>query len=169
MNECVIIGNGPSRKRYDLDSIELPTFGCNQIYKECRVDYLWAQDPHVIQTMAKETIDQTVWVPYKQARDLPQLPFIQAYVHSYDPGQRLLTGEWCIVQAAELGFEVIRLIGFDGGPHSIYRSLTDTNCDLNTCQPNAQRYNHTFGKFLQHFPRIKIITDDFFLCAYRDK
>ena len=38
-----IVGNGPSRKRFDLDQLE-NWWGCNYIYSESTPDILWSMD-----------------------------------------------------------------------------------------------------------------------------
>lgn len=78
-----------------------------------------------------------------------------------------LTGEIAIVLAAQMGFENIDVIGFDGGPDSIYRTRTDTNVSLEHNQVPEWRYEKTFQKILDYYPDIKINTDTDFLINYK--
>lgn len=169
MRDCIIIGNGPSRLKYDLNSITIPTFGCNFVYREHRVDHLVAQDRTVLATMEQEAIDQPVWVPEMRYRQGPVWKFMQSLRSPYFMHRSLLSGEWCIVLAAEMGYDTVHLVGFDGGAESLHRGLTRNNASLVQCQPRAERYHRVFKDLLTAYPKIKIITDPWFLSAYADK
>ena len=65
--KCTIIGNGESRKQYNLTKLNHPTFGCNQIYKEFMPDWLIAKDKRVLEQMSKDGIQQ-VYLPFVSFR-----------------------------------------------------------------------------------------------------
>lgn len=50
MSKAFIIGNGPSRKDFDLNLLKDKgtTFGCNAVYRDFKTDYLVAIDPDLI-------------------------------------------------------------------------------------------------------------------------
>ena len=169
--DCTIIGNGASRKKYDLDDIRHATFGCNQIYKEYMPTFLVAKDKRVLEQMSRDGVKQ-VYVPFLSHRahrgestitipDMIDIRFPYIRMNSW------LTGEIAIVLAAQMGFENIQLIGFDGGPDSIYRQRTDTNVSLEHNQVPEWRYGHTFQKILEYYPEIEINTDNDFLNSYK--
>jgi hypothetical protein len=171
MPECTVIGNGASRKKYDLTQIKHPTFGCNQIYRDFMPDWLVAKDKRVLEEMSKDGIKQ-VYLPFLSYRahretstitipDMREIRFPYVRMNSW------LTGEIAIVFAAQLSFTVINVIGFDGGPDSIYRGKTDTNVSLTHNQVPEWRYEHTFEKIKQYYPKITINTDTDFLINYK--
>ena len=43
-----IIGNGPSRKKWNLEELDGTTYGCNALYRDFSPDILLAVDPGVI-------------------------------------------------------------------------------------------------------------------------
>lgn len=48
MGIAYIIGNGPSRKGLDLDTLDGITFGCNALYRDYSPDYLVSGDSRII-------------------------------------------------------------------------------------------------------------------------
>jgi hypothetical protein len=171
MPKCTVIGNGASRKQHDLTKLNYPTFGCNQIYKEFMPDWLIAKDRRVLEQMSKDKIKQ-VYLPMMSHRahretSTIMIPDMRPIRFPYFRMNSWLTGEICIVFAAQLGFTDIDVIGFDGGPDSIYRERTDTNVSLVHNQVPKWRYKHTFEKILAYYPKIKINTDKDFLKTYK--
>ena len=53
MGIAYIIGNGPSRKGLDLDTLEGTTFGCNALYRDYSPDYLVSGDSNIIKEICK--------------------------------------------------------------------------------------------------------------------
>lgn len=57
--DAYIIGNGESRKDFDLYSLPQDTYGCNALYREYEPDFLIVVDRHMYQEIANtEYIDQ---------------------------------------------------------------------------------------------------------------
>jgi hypothetical protein len=54
-----IIGNGPSRKSFDLESLRSTgqTYGCNAIYRDFKPDFLFSVDAK----MSREIADSKIW------------------------------------------------------------------------------------------------------------
>jgi hypothetical protein len=161
IKRCVIIGNGPSRHLVPLDQIAWPTFGCNQIYQDYQPDYLLAQDREVIHQMQKDHVTEPVYVAQHQYRkyststftqlhDMREIKFPHVRMNSW------LTGEQAMVLAAQLGFTRMDLVGFDGGPESIYRE------PQRQAQPHRERYQRTLQTIKEYFPHIKITVDQYF-------
>ena len=53
MDTAYIIGNGPSRKGLDLDTLDGTTFGCNALYRDYRPDYLVSGDSKILKEMCE--------------------------------------------------------------------------------------------------------------------
>ena len=169
---CYVIGNGASRHEYSITHLEHTRFGCNQIYQNYQIDHLLTQDKAVLDQMQQDKVKQPVNIPLKRYTELttrgswPDL-HLRPIKSSITQTRAWLTGEWCIIMAAEMGYKRIKVIGFDGGPDSIHRSRTSTNRDLQHCQPNQDRYLRTFEQIRKHYPHIRITTDRHFLAAYK--
>lgn len=151
--DCVIIGNGPSRQLHDITSIKLPTFGCNQIYRDHQPTYLLAQDRKILNQMQTDGITCPVYVPYMVWRrystdthtQLPDMRPIKTKMIT----KKYLTGEWCVILASQLGFKHCLLLGFDGGVASIYRQ------DYTHAQPTQERYAKTLQQITEEY-KIKL-------------
>ena len=169
--QCTIIGNGHSRKKHALNDIDHTTFGCNQIYKEYNPTYLIAKDKRVLEQMSKDSVKK-VYLPMMSYRahrhdstiTIPEMIEIR---FPYFRMNSWLTGEIAIVLAAQLGYNEINVIGFDGGHKSLYRGNTDTNSSMTHCQVPKRRYPYTFEKIQAHYPKIIIKTDKDFLTTYK--
>lgn len=167
---CTIIGNGPSRKQYILKNIEGVTFGSNTVYREHLPTFLVAQDTEILHQMALDGV-HTVFVPRvrrstaTRMRGIHNVQTIEAW-----PGQTyrfLLSGEWCMILAARLGFTGLHLIGFDGGPAHADRGLTASNQTLEWCESTLTRWKGFERELLQHFPQLQITHDEHFMRAYK--
>jgi len=167
---CTIIGNGASRKTYILKNIQGITFGSNTVYREHLPSFLIAQDVEILEQMARDRV-QTVFVPRdrrRQQRDPLGIPNIQLMESL--PRQHfklLLSGEWCMVLAARLGFTHLHLIGFDGGPLHADRGRTASNQTLEWCESTLARYQAFEKDLLQHFPHLHITQDEYFMRDYK--
>ena len=53
MGTAYIIGNGPSRKGLDLDTLDGTTFGCNALYRDYSPDYLVSGDSTILKEICK--------------------------------------------------------------------------------------------------------------------
>jgi hypothetical protein len=53
MGIAYIIGNGPSRKGLDIDTLDGTTFGCNALYRDYSPDYLVSGDSNIIKEICK--------------------------------------------------------------------------------------------------------------------
>jgi len=167
---CVIIGNGPSRRSHDLRSITLPTFGCNTVYRYYQPTFLVAQDPQILQQMSQDQV-HTVFVP--RARRRPHagdLNIANIQIMESLPDQHfklMLSGEWCMVLAARLGFTHLHMIGFDGGPEHADRGKTASNQTLEWCESTLNRYEIFEKDLVKHFPWLQITHDEHFMKVYK--
>jgi|TARA_Y200000002_G_scaffold48817_1_gene35099 hypothetical protein len=134
---CWVIGNGTSRKGIDLEKLTRYykkskqrtnsfVIGCNYLYKEFVPDVLIAQDTKVLLQMVKDDIDIPVVAPllkYNWARHNGQRNLRKFFCLRYPTYNmtRWNSGDIGIYVAALLGFNQIKLIGFDGGKSSMYR------------------------------------------------
>ena len=53
MDTVYIIGNGPSRKGLDLDTLDGTIFGCNALYRDYPSDYLVSGDSTIIKEICE--------------------------------------------------------------------------------------------------------------------
>jgi len=158
--KCIIIGNGPSRRQWILKNFTDITFGCNQIYTEYLPTFLIAQDRAVLEQMGRDSV-RTVFMPQDRLRQFGNCGILNMQPIAYPErgSQVLLSGHWAILLAARLGFTNLKCIGFDLGPESIYRDLTDTNtAEYYQCTPDRQK--RFLDQMQDLFPDVNIVFID---------
>jgi len=167
---CTIIGNGSSRKNYILKNIEGITFGSNTVYLEHLPSFLIAQDVKILEQMSRDRV-QTVFVPRDRRRiqrdpiGIPNMQLMESLPNQHF--RLLLSGEWCMVLAARLGFTRLHLIAFDGGPGHADRGRTASNQTLEWCESTLTRYQTFERDLLGHFPGLIITQDEYFMRDYK--
>ena len=108
MSRAFIIGNGPSRKEFDLNKLKDKgtVFGCNALYRDFKPDYLVAIDKVIIEEIHKS--------------DYPQHRFIVPPEHEqYEPAEfnpaqpRSNAGMNAMTEAIKRGNRELFCLGFD--------------------------------------------------------
>jgi len=107
---AVLIGNGPSRKGFNLDLLKTPktvVFGCNKIVDDFHPNYVVAIDEPVIEYLRKTSFPQhRIITPPEDERWEPM---------SLHPQQRIRSnvGVNCIYEAAKRNIKEVYLLGYD--------------------------------------------------------
>lgn len=106
------IGNGPSRKDFDLTSLTASgqTYGCNALYRDFMPDYLFMVDA----SMTKEIVDNKIddkCVCYSPSLEVNRYP--ESNLNLIPHNQHCTSGNQAIWTAAMHGHKNIYLIGYD--------------------------------------------------------
>ena len=106
--KAYIIGNGPSRKDYDLNNLyDQCTFGCNAVYRDYECSWLVAIDDKIIQEIKQSSYPQKQCIfPPEEERWEPA-DFIP------DRRARSNTGMNACIEAIRKGYTELYLLGFD--------------------------------------------------------
>ena len=123
-NPAFIIGNGESRRSFDLNDIKsvAPIFGCNAIYRDFSPDWLVAVDEGVIDEISSSNfpIEYTLF-PRSKAEE-----YEPADMH---PGRnrypRNNSGMYAMQRAIEKDYNVLLCLGFDFLINDSYLSCTN--------------------------------------------
>lgn len=123
-NPAFIIGNGESRRNFDLNDIKgvAPIFGCNAIYRDFSPDWLVAVDQGVIDEISSSNfpIEYTLF-PRSKAEE-----YEPADMH---PGRnrypRNNSGMYAMQRAIEKDHNVLLCLGFDFLINDSYLSCTN--------------------------------------------
>lgn len=110
MKQALIVGNGPSRKGFDLNSMKgrIPIFGCNALYRDFEPDYLVAIDDDMISEIQSSDFPQERFIlPPIQDRYEPQ------ELHGAHMPPRSNAGAVAVLEAVKRGHKDLYLIGFD--------------------------------------------------------
>lgn len=147
---CVaVIGNGESRRRINLQALNLPLIGCNAIHRDLKVDHLIVCDRKMIHECidSANTVDTKIYVrpenyhhfrkmvKDKRINKLPEL-FYQGNLKSDEP-RNWGSGGFALILAAELDYENIVMLGFDlyGINERINNIYKDSNNYLDAQKP----------------------------------
>jgi len=108
MKKAFIIGNGPSRKEFDLNKLkDEVTFGCNALYRDFHPNWLVAIDNKIIQEIKESDYDILRCIfPVEEERWEPA---------DYIPDRRARSnaGMNACIEAIRKGFDTLYLLGFD--------------------------------------------------------
>ena len=124
-----IIGNGPSRKDFDLKSLKESgqTYGCNALYRDFIPDFLFMVDAKI----SKEVVDNKVYekcVCYAPALEVNRYPNTLSLI----PRNPLwASGKAAAWTACMHGHKNLYLLGFefqDRGPGQLNNIYQDTEC-----------------------------------------
>ncbi len=106
-----IIGNGPSRKEFDLNQLKHSgqTYGCNALYRDFIPDYIFSVDSKITATMIKDKVYEKCW-HYTPSLEVNRYsPHLQLIPNN--PGW--ISGSAAFWTAMVHGHTNIFLIGFD--------------------------------------------------------
>ena len=106
-----IIGNGPSRKNFDLKKLRATgqTYGCNALYRDFIPDYIFSVDSKITQAMVEDKVYEKCW-HYTPSLEVNRYqPHLQLIPNN--PGW--ISGSAAAWTAAVHGHRNIFLIGFD--------------------------------------------------------
>lgn len=106
-----IIGNGPSRKNFDLDLLKGSgqTYGCNALYRDFVPDYLFMVDSKI----SKAIVDEEVYkrcICYAPSLEVNRYP---GTLHLIPKNPYWVSGNQAMWTACLHGHQNIYLIGFD--------------------------------------------------------
>lgn len=108
LKSAVIIGNGTSRKFFNLEKFTVPTFGCNYLYKEFQPTYLVAIDDPILEVLYKSEYPQhRIIAPVHWERWEPE------NLHGDGRKLRSNTGINCMREAVKRGFKHMFIVGLD--------------------------------------------------------
>jgi len=120
-NNAVVIGNGVSRKQFDLNLIKnhkggllgskaLQTYGCNALYRDFTPNFLVANGDEIVKELATNTYTENNIV-YTNANAILDYPG-RFYLIPQDPGWN--AGTIAAYMACFDGHKKVYLLGFDG-------------------------------------------------------
>ncbi len=110
-----IIGNGPSRKDFDLTTLKATgqTYGCNALYRDFIPDYIFSIDAQVTNTMVKDKVYEKCF-HYAPSLEVNRHPKGGPPVlHLIPDNPYSISGNQAIWTACVHGHKNLYLIGFD--------------------------------------------------------
>jgi hypothetical protein len=122
----VVIGNGISRRDYDLGSLrgDACLIGCNAIVRDLRVDYCVAQDLRILMEWDKNPQpwgDPHYIIPAGfRGLFLSYLHRIEVYRWPHEGRHFIMSGLLAFALASDFNFRVLYVVGFDDDHTNLY-------------------------------------------------
>lgn len=167
MNIACIIGNGPSRKMFNLETIgkQMTTYGCNALYRDYMPDYLISMDWHiVIEILEKEIQYKTNFYTQDNANFNHMSVDIKEHINWLKPmSKRLDSGNSALEVALEHDYETIYMIGFDYNTNdklpNVYHGTRNyaRNSTVPAAESMAREWQQRLRNLVKQFPDTQII------------
>ncbi len=108
-----IIGNGPSRKNFDLSTLSVTgqTYGCNALYRDFIPDYIFSIDTKITVEMCENRVGKKT-IHYAPSLEVNR-PYSKDMLHLIPNNPHWISGNQAMWTACVHGHKNIYLIGFD--------------------------------------------------------
>ena len=108
-----IIGNGPSRKNFDLNTLSSTgqTYGCNALYRDFIPDYIFSIDTKITVEMCENGVGKKT-IHYAPSLEVNR-PYSKNMLHLIPNNPHWISGNQAMWTACVHGHKNIYLIGFD--------------------------------------------------------
>jgi hypothetical protein len=158
----LVIGNGESRLRLNIDKINKPKIGCNAIYRDFVVEHLVCVDKKMLEEVCKNCLQSTIytreeWIyKYKNLSNIKTVPNIP-YVgnNRMDEGWHWGSGPYAVLLGSQLASSTVHILGFDlysvdGKINNIYKDSSNYGkSDKRAVDPSYWIYQ--IGKIFETF------------------
>lgn len=165
MLSVLVIGNGESRKHIDLEIFKQDhtLIGCNAIHRDIEVDHLICCDKRMVDEALKNNVQSTIYIREDRASLFPQLTILPQLPYrgeeKKDQPEHWNSGPYAVLLAATLGFDDIKLLGFDLYPsndkvNNIYKDTPNySNSDSKPI--NYSFWIYQISKIFEYYPNIR--------------
>jgi hypothetical protein len=112
-----IIGNGPSRKDFELNKLKATgqTYGCNALYRDFVPDFIFSVDANMTAKMVKDKVYEKC-IHYAPALEVNRHPYKNnknSYLHLVPNNPHWISGSQAMWTSCVHGHKNIFLVGFD--------------------------------------------------------
>ena len=163
----LVIGNGESRKAFDLNKNYDTKIGCNAIHRDYYVDHLICVDRRMVQQAVDANVNETSivytrtdWIDaYRSNQKIRTVPkLLEEGNERWDEPFQWGSGPYAVLLAAGLAKEV-KLIGFD--LHSKTKTVNNVYKDTNGYNESTKNavdpryWIHQIGQVFKWYPKRK--------------
>jgi len=159
----LVIGNGESRTTLDIDSLKLPTVGCNAIFRDRKVDHLVCCDRRMVREAINHNNTQQSCVYTRQdwyeefdVMPVPDLPY-DGELRQDDPWH-WGTGQFALLVALQYSTtDNIHIVGFDlfgieGYVNNVYKDTKSYDVSSKQ-QVDPSYWIYQNKKIFEHHPK----------------
>ena len=161
----LVIGNGESRTELDIESFNLPTVGCNAVFRDVKVDHLVCCDRRMVREAINHVNTQQSCVYTRQdwyedfdVMPVPDLPY-NGELRQDDPWH-WGTGQFALLVALQYAVtEHIHIVGFDlfgieGYVNNVYKNTKSYDVSSKQ-QVDPSYWIYQNKKIFEHYPKQK--------------
>ncbi len=159
----LVIGNGESRAELDVESFNLPTVGCNAIFRDVKVDHLVCCDRRMVREAITHVNTQQSCVYTRQdwyedfdVMPVPDLPY-HGELRQDDPWH-WGTGQYALLVALQYAVtDHIHIVGFDlfgveGYVNNMYKDTKSYDVSSKQ-QVDPSYWIYQNKKIFEHYPK----------------
>lgn len=163
MTTAYIIGNGVSRKNFNLESLRGlgKIFGCNALYRDFDPDYLVAIDDKIIKEITEfyHNKNQCIFPPEEERYEPPDV-----YGLTSGPTPRSNAGIVAMQYAIKMGFKQLKCLGFDFlvvdndvATSNIYENTNAYDAQTKTSLSDTRNRMRFLGWLIEKNPNIEFV------------
>jgi len=167
MNSACIIGNGPSRKTFDLEHIGnvMKTYGCNAIYRDYIPHYLISMDWHIVEEILNNEIHYKTTFYTQDCAQFNNMPVERKEnIEWLKPmNKRLDSGNSALEVALSHEYETIYMIGFDYNTNdklpNVYHGTSNyaRNSTVPAAESMAREWQQRLRNLVKQYPDTNVI------------
>ena len=167
MNIACVIGNGPSRKNVDLETIgrQMTTYGCNVLYRDYIPDYLISMDWAIVEEiLANDIHHKTNFYTQDRAQFNHMSVEKKERINWLKPmNKRFDSGNSALEVALSNDYETVYIIGFDYNTNdklpNVYHGTKNyaRNSTIPAAENMAREWQKRFRNLVKQFPDTKFI------------
>ena len=166
MNIACVIGNGTSRKQFDLHCINatMKTYGCNALYREFVPDVLISMDIFMVCEIIENDIHRQSKFYTQHCNKMDELAEIGEPIHFCKIERSTQDSGTSAIELASMNNDIVYLIGFDydtgdGILPNVYHG--SKNYPRSSCIPAAtdmaNRWKQRLRKLVKEYPNTQFI------------
>lgn len=167
MNIACVIGNGPSRKQFDLNCINqsMTTYGCNALHRDFIPNYLISMDWAIVQEILENDVHYRTNFYTQDCAQFNHMSYEKKERINWlkSMNKRLDSGNSALEVALEHDYEIIYMIGFDYNTDdklpNVYHGTTHyaRNSNVPAAESMAREWQQRLRKLVNEFPDTRII------------
>lgn len=166
VNTACVIGNGPSRLKFDLDqiNISMTTYGCNALYRDFIPDYLISMDYEMVKEILNNKIHYKTTFYTQHENRIDEISKTEPIKFFWGMSKTNDSGNSALRLALQNKHDIVYMIGFD---YSIDPSTLpniyagSNNYTKSHVLPAASMRDTEWGnrlrKILKSFPEQKVV------------
>jgi hypothetical protein len=157
-NSALVIGNGTSRKQFDLNSLNeiFVTYGCNALYRDFIPDHLISVDVYMIHEILQNQIQHKTQLHIQGHSQFDNHVERSNYnIIHYGYKEGLDSGNSAILVACQQNYKNIYIIGMDYSVDNVYSNTRNYNSHSHKSLPPV--WQTRLNRIIDRYPEVNFI------------